>query len=68
MIKMYTNQSGIELLKHGYSAYVYDEPTKFKDVAFLIHTKNLKHVRHFYMDGVPMNIYEANGKISVVGD
>ena len=69
LIKLYTNQAGIELLKAGYSAYVFDEPLATSKIPFLIHNKDVEFTRAIYGDSLePIHVYYASGKISVMGD
>jgi len=68
LVKMYTNAIGVELLKHGYSAYVFDTKTFLNYTPIIISSHNLKFVREFVVDDFIGNVYEANGKISVVDE
>ena len=68
LAKMYTNRGGIDLLKAGYGAYVFDEPVMNSLTPFFISTKNLEFIKEFYNEDVTIHMYYASGKISLAGD
>lgn len=65
MLKMYTSNSGIALLKEGYSAYAYDEKHVKSDVPFLVSKHSVEELHNIFV-GKDLVVYLVKGKISVV--